>query len=153
MTRYRKVEFINRKTYWYHGDAQVDDFVYVDGSQEGVLGSVAEGSEYAIAMYSIQKIDGHMELEKQDDILNLWNSLNKPQRELAYNKLKIRIDKKQFIRDLHCMWIENSYKKMSWDEHLSLIKKLVESEVLESKPIETIRIGDFDCVPYERGNI
>ncbi len=139
-----RVKFINNKSYWYHGDCEIGDLVYCNGSQEGILGKVVETSQRVFAMCSIISVVGHIQLENKDDIIDLWNDLNKEERNKILEALSAKepYTKDKFINSVSNFWTVKGSEGMEWKDFLPFVLSYAQTwkpEIPESYDSE------FEC--------
>lgn len=74
-------------TYWYAGDYEIGDLVYVEGAKANELGVVIEKkTTSATGYYKILNSIHNIDLFKSDDVEALWNRYKKKDRILYYGK-------------------------------------------------------------------
>ena len=114
-------------SYWYTGDFEVGDLVYVEGAKAGCLGrvtiSVKDGSGEA-AFYPIINKVGHADPFIEKDIEEIW-SYYKPKERKEY-LIRLGLDektsKKKFISIMDYKWTQFALTNNDWKAFLLTIR-------------------------------
>ena len=117
-----KVKF-ESGSYWYTGDYEVGDIVYVEGAKSGCVGrvtvSVKDGSGEA-AFYPIINKVGHADEFVEADIEALWASMKPKDRKeyLVKIGLEEKTTKKKFISVMDYQWTKFALNENDWSKFL-----------------------------------
>ena len=117
-----KVKF-ESGSYWYTGDYEVGDLVYVEGAKSGCVGrvtvSVKDGSGEA-AFYPIINKVGHADEFVEADIEALWASMKPKDRKeyLVKIGLEEKTTKKKFISVMDYQWTKFALNENDWSKFL-----------------------------------
>lgn len=122
-----KVRFVDNYSYWYLGDYQIGDLVYVDGTKHNLLGQVKDVSDtfHTTAIYEVVKHIGNVGIANREEIEAIWTSY-KPKERKVYLKsigLDETINKNKFIALIENRWLEFAQKENDWDKFMQSIAK------------------------------
>ena len=120
-----KVKF-DGGTYWYKGDYQVGDLVYVEGAKSGCLGKVVERVEAGggeAAFYNITSFVCRIGEFVASDIEAIWMSYKPKERKTYLAKLGMaeNMTKKKFVSEMDKKWTEFAQKEDDWEKFLYYI--------------------------------
>ena len=121
-----KVRFQDGRAYWYLGDFEENDLVYVIGARENHIGKVTETkitNNYG-SLYNVAKKVGHIENFIMDDIVEIWSSYKPKDRKeyLKRNGFDEKCTKNKFLTIVESMWTEFAMKENNWDKFLETLK-------------------------------
>ncbi|MBR4026089.1 MAG: hypothetical protein IKJ01_00840 [Lachnospiraceae bacterium] len=128
-----KVRFEDNRSYWYLGDFEIGDLIYVDGAKEGCLGKVIETSTTSANsnMYEIITKIGHVGEFFPNEIEEIWNSFKAKERKiyLASIGFDTNITKKKFITLMENKWNDFAQEDNDWNNFKKTL--LPENNVLQ----------------------
>lgn len=119
-----KVKF-ESGSYWYAGDYQIGDLVYVDGAKKNSLGKVVETKEQtAGGFHSVLNCVGHIGEFISEDIENIWNSYKPKERKEYLAKLSFpdKTTKQKFLSAIEWQWTVFAQKQNDWNAFLQMLR-------------------------------
>lgn len=123
-----KVRFIDGYSYWYYGNYEIGDLVYVEGAKSNILGKVtqkAKEGEYSVC-YNVTNCVGHITNEFiTKDIENIWDSYTVKDRKTFLLSIGLleNTNKKKFLSTMENKWIEFANKEDNWESFLMEVNK------------------------------
>ena len=156
--KYCRVKFVNSKGFWFHnleGDSACDlgDLDYCDGSQAGIVGKVVETSHYMNGLfYSVIEKIGHIELENEQDLDELWKNLSKEERINIQINLgaKEPFSKAKFMTFAGNTWTVKGMEGMEWNAYLDHIETLRCDPKAPEEDIPKITIDGYLCKQLDK---
>ena len=121
-----KVRFTDNYSYWYLGEYQIGDLVYVDGAKSNILGQVKEVSDSSktTAIYNIVKHIGNVGLANKEEIESIWTSYKAKERKVYLKSIGLdeTINKNKFIALIENRWLEFAQTNNNWTDFIKTLK-------------------------------
>ena len=120
-----KVKF-ESGSYWYEGNYEIGDIVYVDGAKKGEIGRVVETEETTLygGHFKIEKCVAHVDEFVEADVETIWKSYKPAARKeyLARFDLDEKTQKKKFMNVMNHKWTVFGETNQNWQEFLDSIR-------------------------------
>lgn len=120
-----KVKF-ESGSYYYEGNFEVGDIVYVDGAQKGKIGRVIEVEDKTLygGFYKIEQCVAHVDPFVEEDVESIWKSYKPAARKeyLAKFGLDEKTQKKKFLNVMNHKWTVFGEKNQNWNDFLDSIR-------------------------------
>ncbi len=120
-----KVKF-ESGSYWYSGDYEVGDLVYVAGAKSKDLGKVVETKEQDDSnFHEIVKCVGHIGTFIVEDVENIWKAYKAKARKEYLLKMRLEeaLTKQKFISLMEWQWTLFAQKQNDWNTFLEQVKE------------------------------